>query len=123
MLASGGYPWTIIPLARRNDYMSALESASVEGVIRAFANFLVELVCGAEWLETPNASARPKEKGDFTVSLSGFESTYSVIGTPFNRHPVPSAERILKSAFESSPYAKFRSWLWHLVEHIGQACA
>jgi hypothetical protein len=30
MLAAGGYPWTVIPLEKRDDYMSALESASVE---------------------------------------------------------------------------------------------
>jgi hypothetical protein len=28
MLASGGYPWTIVPLNKRNQYMSALEQAS-----------------------------------------------------------------------------------------------
>jgi hypothetical protein len=28
MLASGGYPWTIIPVLRRDEYMSALERAS-----------------------------------------------------------------------------------------------
>lgn len=46
MTASGGYPWTIVPLERRNDYMSALESASVEGDIGLFAKFLAELVRG-----------------------------------------------------------------------------
>lgn len=44
MLASGGYPWTIVPLERRKDYMAALESASVEGDIKPFAKFLAELV-------------------------------------------------------------------------------
>jgi hypothetical protein len=44
MLASGGYPWTVIPLERRDDYMAALESASVEGDIAPFTRFLVELV-------------------------------------------------------------------------------
>ena len=44
MLASGGYPWTIIPLERRNDYMAALESASVRQDIRPFAVFLGSLV-------------------------------------------------------------------------------
>jgi hypothetical protein len=34
MLASGGYPWTVIPVDRRSDYMAALENASVEGDIR-----------------------------------------------------------------------------------------
>lgn len=44
MLASGGYPWTIVPLERRNDYMAALERASVDGSIKPFAKFLAELV-------------------------------------------------------------------------------
>jgi len=44
MLASGGYPWTIIPLQRRDDYMAALESASVKQDIRPFAAFVSGLV-------------------------------------------------------------------------------
>ena len=44
MLASGGYPWTVIPVERRDDYMSALESASVGQDIRPFAAFVGGLV-------------------------------------------------------------------------------
>jgi hypothetical protein len=44
MLASGGYPWTVVPLERRNDYMAALEAASVRQDIRPFAGFVGELV-------------------------------------------------------------------------------
>lgn len=44
MLASGGYPWTIIPLERRNDYMAALESASVHEDVKPFSKFLAELI-------------------------------------------------------------------------------
>lgn len=44
MLAAGGYPWTVIPVQHRNDYLSALESASVEGDIKPFAAFLGKLV-------------------------------------------------------------------------------
>ncbi len=40
MLASGGYPWTIIPLERRDEYMDALESASVKQKIKPFAEFV-----------------------------------------------------------------------------------
>jgi hypothetical protein len=47
MLASGGYPWTIVPLERRADYMAALERASVDGDIRPFATFLAELAQGS----------------------------------------------------------------------------
>jgi hypothetical protein len=44
MLASGGYPWTIIPLERRDEYMGALESASVKLDIRPFAALVGRLV-------------------------------------------------------------------------------
>lgn len=44
MLAGGGYPWTVIPLATRNDYMATLEEASVRKNIEPFSRFLAELV-------------------------------------------------------------------------------
>lgn len=44
MLASGGYPWTVIPLAQRTRYMTALETASVGRDIRPFVELLAELV-------------------------------------------------------------------------------
>jgi hypothetical protein len=47
MMASGGHPWTVVPLERRKGYMSALESASVDGNIKPFARFLTELVVGS----------------------------------------------------------------------------
>ena len=40
MLASGGYPWTIIRVDDRADYMAALETASVESNIEPFAQFI-----------------------------------------------------------------------------------
>ncbi len=43
MMAAGGYPWTIIPLARRAHYMASLESASVKHDINFFAEFLGSL--------------------------------------------------------------------------------
>ena len=46
MLASGGFPWTVITLERRNDYMNALEKASVEQNIDDFAKFIANLVIG-----------------------------------------------------------------------------
>lgn len=46
MLASGGYPWTTIPLERREEYMNALERASVEHNIEDFVRFVAELVAG-----------------------------------------------------------------------------
>ena len=44
MLASGGYPWTVIPVGGRKIYMEALEKASVGEDIAPFADFLAGLV-------------------------------------------------------------------------------
>jgi Fic/DOC family len=44
MLASGGYPWTVIPVERREEYMQTLEKASVGQDIGPFAKFLSYLV-------------------------------------------------------------------------------
>jgi Fic family protein len=44
MLASGGYPWTVIPVEERDAYMQALERASVNQDIEPFAQFLGHLV-------------------------------------------------------------------------------
>jgi hypothetical protein len=44
MLASGGYPWTVIPVEQRDKYMEALETASVDQDIEPFAKFLGYLV-------------------------------------------------------------------------------
>jgi Fic family protein len=44
MLASGGYPWTVIPVHARNEYMAALEAASVDQNIFPFAEFLARWV-------------------------------------------------------------------------------
>jgi hypothetical protein len=58
MLGSGGYPWTIVPLERRDDYMAALESASVEQDIQPFAAFLAKLV--KDRLKGKDAAQLPK---------------------------------------------------------------
>jgi hypothetical protein len=44
MLASGGYPWTVLPVGERAEYMAALEDASVRQDIKPFAEFLSRLV-------------------------------------------------------------------------------
>lgn len=44
MLASGGYPWTVIPVEQREAYMKSLEAASVGGDIKALAGFIAKLV-------------------------------------------------------------------------------
>ncbi|MDE0224176.1 MAG: Fic family protein [Gammaproteobacteria bacterium] len=48
MLASGGYPWTVIRLEDRNAYLSALEAASVDQEIGVFARFMAERVQGSQ---------------------------------------------------------------------------
>jgi hypothetical protein len=57
MLAASGYPWTIIPLERRESYMAALEEASVQQNIVPFADFVAELV--TEGLEGRAAAGVP----------------------------------------------------------------
>ena len=44
MLASGGYPWTVIRVEDRTKYMSALDAASVDLDIEPFTKFLGERV-------------------------------------------------------------------------------
>lgn len=40
MMASGGYPWTVIPVEKRTQYMEALEAASTRKDILPFAQFV-----------------------------------------------------------------------------------
>lgn len=47
MMASGGYPWTVVPLERRTEYMAALEQASVMQDIAPFTSLLSSLVKGS----------------------------------------------------------------------------
>ncbi|MCZ7653267.1 MAG: hypothetical protein M5R42_01785 [Rhodocyclaceae bacterium] len=56
MLASGGYPWTVIRMKRRDAYMRALESASTGGDIKPLARFIAEEM--REW--EPGKPARRK---------------------------------------------------------------
>lgn len=44
MMAAAGFPWTVIPVERRDSYMAALEEASVRQNIGPFAAFLAQLV-------------------------------------------------------------------------------
>ena len=44
MLTAAGYPWTVIPVERRDTYMAALEAASVRQDIGPFTHFLAGLV-------------------------------------------------------------------------------
>ncbi len=44
MLASGGFGWTVIPVDRRDEYMTALEDASVRSDIKAFTTLINHLI-------------------------------------------------------------------------------
>jgi hypothetical protein len=44
MLAAGGWNWTVIPVEKRDAYMAALESASVQQNIAPFVKFLASLI-------------------------------------------------------------------------------
>ena len=44
LLAGGGYPWTVIRVDDRTEYLAALEAASVEGDVRPFAKFVAKQV-------------------------------------------------------------------------------
>ena len=44
ILASGGYPWTVVPLEERDVYMAALEEVSVAQNIVPFTQLLARLV-------------------------------------------------------------------------------
>ncbi len=46
MMASGGYPWAVIPVEQRNEYMMALEEASIVQNIVTFAEFLARIING-----------------------------------------------------------------------------
>jgi hypothetical protein len=46
MLASGGYPWTVIRVEDRNTYLDALDHASIDTDIRPFAKFIAQCVKG-----------------------------------------------------------------------------
>lgn len=56
LLASGGYPWTVIRTERRTDYLEALDSASLDGDLRPFARFVTKEM---KWSEAQSAAASP----------------------------------------------------------------
>jgi hypothetical protein len=43
MMVFGGYPRTVVPVERRNEYMQALEAASVQQDIIPFTKFIARL--------------------------------------------------------------------------------
>ena len=45
-LVTASYPWMVISMERRQEYMAALEQASVEGNIEAFVRFIGRVMGG-----------------------------------------------------------------------------
>lgn len=43
-LVTGGYPWVVVPLEKRDDYMAALGKASIQEEIEPFVKFIVSLI-------------------------------------------------------------------------------
>jgi fido (protein-threonine AMPylation protein) len=66
MLASGGYPWTVIRVEDRDAYLAALDRASIDMDIKSFAGFVAQRV---KWsLEQRKRELKfpaPKETEDF----------------------------------------------------------
>jgi len=58
MLASGGYPWTVIRIEDRTPYLAALDSASIEANIGPFAAFIAQRV---RW--SLEQASRPAARG------------------------------------------------------------
>jgi hypothetical protein len=52
MLASGGYPWTIVRTTRRKEYLDALDAASADQNIVPFARFIREEM-NVDWAKAP----------------------------------------------------------------------
>lgn len=59
MLASGGYPWTVIRLRDRNAYLAALDRASIDTDIKPFTAFLAER---ARWFMQKHALEFPDKR-------------------------------------------------------------
>jgi hypothetical protein len=43
-LASGGYPWTVVPVEDRNPYLAVLDRASIDGDTEPLAGLIAERV-------------------------------------------------------------------------------
>jgi Fic family protein len=55
LLASGGYPWTVIRVDDRDAYLASLERASIHHDMEPFARFLAERVASAQELANVNS--------------------------------------------------------------------
>lgn len=65
MLASGGYPWTVIQVKTRPAYFGALEAASTRGNIRPFAEFVANSMA-----TTPDTAASGNATADGAIATT-----------------------------------------------------
>lgn len=62
MLASGGYPWTVIRVEERRAYLAALDAASAGGDIAPFAAFIARQMKAGAAVDPPRRATAPKRK-------------------------------------------------------------
>lgn len=62
LLASGGYPWTVIRVEHRSAYLAALETASVENDLRPLARFIAQQIRATRRSARRNAPRRPRPR-------------------------------------------------------------
>jgi Fic family protein len=63
-LLTGGYRWTIIPVECRDEYMAALEKASVGGDVEDFAKFIAgAMVAAAAQPTAQRSGSQPQPNG------------------------------------------------------------
>jgi Fic family protein len=55
-LVTSGYPWVVVPVESRSEYMAALEKASVDEDIESFARFIGELMTVKKQTATQNTT-------------------------------------------------------------------
>jgi len=60
MLASGGFPWTVLRLEDRDRYMAALNSASGQGDIKPFAAFIAQSLGAASGAQARSPRSDPR---------------------------------------------------------------
>jgi len=62
LLAGGGYPWTVIRVEGRTEYLAALETASVDSDVRPFAKFVAKQVRTTKVRSRPPRARRNRSK-------------------------------------------------------------
>lgn len=92
MLASGGYPWTVIPKEERDAYMESLEKASVGQDIEPFTKFIATLV--TKTMEGSPVATMPTDEPKFPPYK--FYKTPTEIKSETWRIPVDDSFRALR---------------------------